>query len=88
MRGDVVSVENSGAGAVIGDKVRLSGSRAGVTVASQAEFGENSSTIFLLAREVHGPIQPVFDTRGSLMAGLVAGAVLGTLLMVSRLFRR
>lgn len=59
-----------------------------MTVASHAELGEGSSTIFLLARNVEGPIQPVFDTRGSLVAGLGAGLILGTLFFISRLFRR
>jgi hypothetical protein len=49
---------------------------------------QDSPTVILLAREVHGPVETVLDTRGALLAGLVAGVAIGMVLYVGRLLSR
>lgn len=87
LRGDLVSMERSAAGVLIADNARLAQSRVGMTITRNAQL-DGGSSIFLLAREVNGPVRTVFDTRGSLLAGLTAGIATALVLFVSRLLLR
>jgi hypothetical protein len=65
----------------------LHASRIGLTIADTAQL-DQSSTLILLAREVHGDVDTVLDTRGAAVAGILAGAVLGLMLIGGSLFLR
>jgi hypothetical protein len=67
--------------------MHLTNSRIGLTVAERADL-QQSSTVVLLAREVHGPVETLLDTRGAVLAGLVAGATAGLLWLAGALLRR
>jgi hypothetical protein len=87
VRAAVVEAHDSGGGLVVGREVRLSNSRAGVTVADRADLHE-SSTVVLLAREVNGPVETMLDTRGAILAGLVAGVAAGLVWLAGGLLAR
>lgn len=86
LRGDLVSMDRSAAGILMGERVALSNSASALTVAQNASL-DGSSTVFLLAGNVEGPVKTVFDTRGSLLAGLTAGIAAALVLFVTRLLR-
>ena len=66
----------------------MDGTKAGVIVAREVQ-GQAITTGILIARNVEGNVQTTVDTRGVLIAGAVAGAVIGTCLMLGQyLFRR
>jgi hypothetical protein len=52
------------------------------TVADRAELG-NSKVVLLAAREVSGEKQVMFDLKAAIVFGLVTGAVIGLLKMLS-----
>ncbi len=68
-------------------KAILTNSGAGVVLAQNAEL-VNSRTGILLAREVHGNVETILDTRGAAVAGLAAGAAVGLAFVVGSLLRR
>jgi hypothetical protein len=89
-RGDRVSVELGGMGAGIGRDVRLTQGAANLLVgrevhvdqslvqtvaASNVRFERPSVVVFLLARRVEGPVRALFDWRGAIAFGAVAGLV-------------
>jgi hypothetical protein len=86
-RGDEIGAEQSFVGGVVAQDVRLQASRIGLTIADTAQL-DQSSTLILLAREVHGDVDTVLDTRGAAVAGILAGAVLGLMLIGGSLFLR
>ena len=87
VRGGEVSLEDGNAGAVVADGLSMTGSRVGVVVAGQVEM-ENSNAVILLARDVHGSVETVLDTRGALLAGLVSGICVGLVLSVFKMLSR
>jgi hypothetical protein len=87
VRGDNVTIKDSGAGVVVADKVTGSNAYLGVTVTDSAELN-GSHSVVLLAREVHGNVETVLDTRGTMLAGLVAGVAVGVVLLVGGLLIR
>jgi hypothetical protein len=44
--------------------------------------------VILLAREVNGPVETVFDTRGAALAGLIGGIAVGMVLFAGKLLSR
>lgn len=86
LRGDLVAMDRSAAAVLVADKVRLDRSSSAVTITRTADM-KGGRSIFLLAREVRGPVETVFDTRGSLVLGLVAGAATALVLLIGRLLR-
>jgi len=86
-RAQALAMEQSGAGAVFTDEAHVARSGVGVLVAGQAELSQ-TRTVVLLAREVHGEVQTVLDTRGAALAGIAAGVVVGLLLMIGGLLGR
>ena len=52
------------------------------TVADRAELG-NSKIVLLAAREVSGEAQVMFDLKAAVVFGLIAGAVIGLLKVLS-----
>jgi hypothetical protein len=87
VRGTQVGLDGGGAAIVTGGHVGMGNSRVGLTVAGTADL-RDSSTFVLLAREVHGPVETVLDTRGTITAGLVAGMAIGMVLFVGGLLSR
>jgi hypothetical protein len=87
VRGEEVSLDEGGAGIVIADTVRGNQSRSGVVIADHAEM-QGGSSVILLAREVNGDVETMVDTRGALLAGLAAGAAMGTILLIARLLTK
>jgi hypothetical protein len=87
-RGDEIGAEQAFSAALIAQDARLHASRVGLAVADTALLDQSRATI-LLAREVHGDVETVLDARGAAVAGIVAGAVAGLVLLLgSRLLRR
>lgn len=87
VRGDNVTIKDSGAGIVVADKVTGSNAYLGVTVTNSAELNGGHSVV-LLAREVHGNVETILDTRGAMVAGLVAGVAVGVVLLIGGLLIR
>jgi len=87
VRGDNVVIKDSGAGVVVADRISGTNASIGVAVANSAEL-DGSSTVVLLAREVHGNVETVLDTRGAMVAGLMAGVAVGMVLLVGSLLVR
>jgi hypothetical protein len=87
VRADLVELEAGAAAGALAGQVTLANSRVGIVVADRADM-RDSPTVILLAREVHGPVETVLDTRGALLAGLVAGVAIGMVLLVVRLLGR
>ncbi len=87
VRGEAVSAEDCGSAAIVADDLHFTGSRAGLVVAGRAQL-DHSSTVVLLARQVDGPVEAVLDTRGALLAGLVAGVTVGMVLFAGSLLAR
>ena len=86
MRGDRVHLSDSNAGVVAANDVSLNHSRAALIAGNELDTSE-SSCLVLLAREVHGDVETVLDTRGAMLAGIAAGVATGALLLVSALLR-
>jgi CHASE2 domain-containing sensor protein len=99
---DEVSVQNGGLGFVQAGKVSVSG-YTGAVVAGSVEVHQAMSGFvagrevhvsesrmgLLFARNVHGDVTTVLDTRGALIAGLTGGLFAGLMLLLGRvLFRR
>lgn len=61
-QGAVALVESSG-------QVRLDQSAAGAVVGDQVELGPGSIALLVVAREVHGDVKPLMDWRGALAFG-------------------
>jgi hypothetical protein len=68
----------------IGDEVQLDGTRAAL-VAGGTVNARGASTGLLLAREVHGEVTTVLDTRGALLAGIGGGLAIGLVLLLGGL---
>jgi len=83
-----VTMEQSGAQVLLarGD-VTMNQSGAVAMIAGNVKT-ENSGTVFLLAREVEGPVNTAFGPRESVIFGAVAGAVAGLVLLLAKLSKR
>ena len=82
------STINGRAGVVISDSTRIDNGSSGVLI-SREVHGENIRTGILISRNVDGNVETLMDTRSTVLAGLVAGAVVGSILMLGQfLFRR
>lgn len=87
VRGTVVNAQGMIA-AVAGESVTVEGARVGVTAAQEVRGGR-VDTVVLLAGRVEGEVHTAFDTRGAIVAGMVAGLFTGLILLVGRIaFRR
>jgi hypothetical protein len=76
------------AGLVISDAASIENGSAGALI-SRNVTGENIRTGILISRNVEGNVETLMDTRSTILAGVVAGAVLGTIMMLGQfLFRR
>lgn len=76
------------AGLVVSETTGIENGSAGVLI-SRYVNGENIRTGILISRNVEGNVETLLDTRSTILAGVVAGAVLGSLLMLGQfLFRR
>lgn len=82
------STINGRAGVVISDSTRFDNGSSGVLISREVQ-GENIRTGILISRNVDGNVETLMDTRSTVLAGLVAGAAVGTILMLGQfLFRR
>jgi hypothetical protein len=76
------------AGVVVADSAHFENGYAGVLVSRDVQ-GENIRTGLLISRNVTGNVETLLDTRSTILVGVVAGAVVGTILMMGQfLFRR
>lgn len=87
VRADALEANDSGGGVLVARDLRLTASRVGVAVAERAEL-QDSSTVILLAREVHGPVETLLDTRGAILAGLATGIAAGLVCLAGGLLSR
>jgi hypothetical protein len=68
---------------MLSQQVSIEDSRLGLAMAERVEMND-STTIVLLARDVHGSVNTVLDTRGAALAGIIAGVVVGLVLTALR----
>ncbi len=85
-QGESVQADRSAIVGLQAKEIDLKSSRVGLSVAGRTKMTD-SSAVFLLAGKVEGPVSTVFDTRGSLLAGLTGGIALGLVMFVTRLLR-
>jgi hypothetical protein len=92
-RADHVSVDRGAVAAALGDRVEISRGYARSIVARQVQFdraaarvviaadvqANQTAVMFLVARKVSGDVKVLFDWRGALAFGAVAGLVIATL---------
>jgi hypothetical protein len=79
---------NGRAGLIVADSTGIENGTAGVLI-SREVHGGNIRTGVLISRNVDGDVETLMDTRTTVLAGIVAGAVIGSMLMVGQfLFRR
>jgi hypothetical protein len=76
------------AGVVAADSAHIDNGYAGLLVSRDVQ-GENIRTGLLISRNVTGNVETLLDTRSTVLVGVVAGAIVGSILMVGQLlFRR
>jgi hypothetical protein len=76
------------AGLVITDSAEIENGSAAI-LASRTVKADTLRTGILISRNVEGNVETLMDTRSTVLAGIVAGAVIGSLLMLGQyLFRR
>jgi hypothetical protein len=76
------------AGVVIADTAEIENGSAAI-LASRTVKADTIRTGILISRNVEGNVETLMDTRSTILAGIVAGAVMGSLLMLGQfLFRR
>jgi hypothetical protein len=83
-RATTVAVQQGGALVVAAENAPISEGGALVVAAQQADLNQARVGV-LLAREVHGDVTTVLDTRQAAVFGLAAGAAIGVLLMLGQL---
>lgn len=84
VRGASVMLVESATAIAVGDEVQLDGTRAAL-VAGGTVNATGTSTGLLLAREVHGDVSAILDTRGALLAGISGGLMIGLVLLIGGL---
>jgi hypothetical protein len=57
-------------------------------VAAQHVKGDNIRTLFLIGGRIEGDVHTTFDTRQTLLAGLIGGLVTGLIFAMTRTLRR
>jgi hypothetical protein len=82
-----VYLAGGGAVLVVSNAATLTDSRNGVVI-SREVHGSQVNSVLLLANKVTGPVETLVDQRGLVLIGIVAGAVLGTVFSLFRLFKR
>ena len=87
VRAESASLEQGGIGIAVADNLTLTDAGAGVVVGRHIT-AIRSRSLVLLAQSVGGEVETVLDTRGALLAGLGAGAVVGLALLIGALLRR
>jgi hypothetical protein len=87
VRAEVLDANDCSGGVLVARDMRLTNSRAGLAIADHADL-RDSSTVVLLARQVNGPVETVLDTRGAILAGLVAGVAAGLVWLAGGLLSR
>ena len=87
VRGETVTTARTAALSVVADEVQQEDCRSGVVIARSADL-QGSSTLVLLAGQTNGPVEALLDTRGALLAGLVAGTAIGMVLFAGSLIIR
>jgi len=76
------------AGLVITDSAEIENGSAAI-LASRTVKADTIRTGILISRKVEGNVETLMDTRSTILAGIVAGAMMGSLLVVGQfLFRR
>jgi hypothetical protein len=82
-----VELTGGGAGMIVSQAASVANSRNGVVI-SQEVHGNQVIAVLLLANKVEGPVETLIDQRGLALIGIVAGAVIGMVFSLFRLFRR
>ena len=70
-----------------GGEVKMDQCAAAVLAARDVEV-KNSAVVFLIAKNVNGPVNPMFGPREAVVFGAVAGIVGGIAVLLGRLFRK
>ena len=87
VRGNAVEIIESDAAAVMGGEINAEHSRIGIALADSIHMDQGSSLI-MLTREIRGEVTTVLDTRGAMVAGLLAGMAAGAILFITSRFTR
>lgn len=87
IRAETIAAEQIGALAIRAGEITLSDSTAGVVIGDNVQAG-NLNTFILVARQIDGQVNTVFDSRGAALLGLAVGATLGILSLIGGLLGR
>ncbi len=69
----------SAVGLTIGQDVTIDQSLVNTLIADRVTIRQPSAVLVLIARQVDGTVRPLLDWRGAIVAGVVAGVVMGLL---------
>jgi len=87
-RAERMDLKNSLAGGIYTDSAVLAdGSQTGILVSSRVS-GEQIRSVFLVARQVEGPVETMLDTRQVAVASVLAGVACGLVILLGRVFFR
>jgi hypothetical protein len=88
INGGAVKMDQSAARVLVsGGEVSMDQSGSVLMIANSVRT-QNSGTVFLIARNVEGDVNPSFGPRESMMFGAVAGLVIGVLMLLGGFFKR
>jgi hypothetical protein len=87
-RAERMEMKNSLVGGFYADSATLAdGSQTGILVSSRVS-GEQIRSVFLVARQVEGPVETMLDTRQVAMASVLAGLACGLVIVLGKFFFR
>ncbi len=86
VQGQTISLNESNTGVLISDTATVENTGIGIAIVQNADI-QNSTAFILLSRQVNGDVETVLDTRGTLLAGLVAGMTVGLIFLVGKMIR-
>ena len=87
VQANAVELAGSGSGMIVSQAATLANSRNGIVISRDVR-GSQINAVLMLAGKVDGPVETLVDQRGLVLIGIVAGAVLGTVFSLFRLFKR
>jgi hypothetical protein len=76
-------VVEGGAGAVLANNLDIGNASVGILAGRQVRAGQ-IKTVVLLGGQVEGEVHTSFDTRQTILAGLIAGVVAGAIALMFR----
>lgn len=87
-RAERMELKNSLVGGIYTDNTSLGeGARAGILVSGKVS-GDEIRSVFLVARNVEGPVQTMMETRQVVLASVLAGVACGVVVLLGKLLFR